>query len=80
MPFSNSTGIMQPRRQGLLSYWDGDWRLRLHMTIGHGDEVGHDVQTRSHCKLPLRSFGDQSNHNFIQSQPAGSNLFETKQC
>ena len=33
------------------------------------------------CKvLPLRSFGDQSDHDFIQSQPAGSNCFETKQC
>ena len=30
--------------------------------------------------LFLCSFGDQSDHDFIQSQPAGSNCFETKQC
>ena len=28
----------------------------------------------------LRSFGDQNDHDFIQSQLAGSNCFETKQC
>ena len=31
-------------------------------------------------KQTLRSFGDQNDHDFIQSQPAGSNCFETKQC
>ena len=31
-------------------------------------------------KLSLRSFGDPNDHDFIQSQPAGSNCFETKQC
>ena len=30
--------------------------------------------------LALRSFGNQSNHDFIQSQRARSNCFETKQC
>ena len=30
--------------------------------------------------LTLRSFGNQSNHDFIQSQRAGSNCFEKKQC
>ena len=39
------------------------------------------VQELPFTYLTLRSFGDQSNHDFfIQSQPAVSNFFETKQC
>ena len=30
-------------------------------------------------RCPLRSFGDQGNHDFIQSRPTGSSFFETKQ-
>ena len=46
--------IMQPRPQGLLSYWDGDEkaRLRPNMTKGTGDEVGavgHPVCSSLKC-------------------------------